>query len=51
MRLRAHGDGPPWPLGAPELCGAPLGRVIKLVEEVEPNPEQVFALAGFARRY
>jgi hypothetical protein len=47
----AHGNRPARPLGAPELGSAAAGRIVKLVEEVEPNAEQVITLAGFARCY
>lgn len=51
VRQRAHGNRPPRPLRAPELCGTALGRIVVLVEDIEPNAEQVVALAGFARCY
>lgn len=51
VRQGAHGNGPPRPLRASELRGTALGRIVMLVEEVEPNAEQVFRLAGFARYY
>ena len=49
--LGAHGNGPPWPLRAPELCCTALGRIVMLAEDVKPNAEQVLGRAGFARCY
>jgi hypothetical protein len=44
-----HWDMTPRPLGLPESRGAPPGRAIELVEEVEPDGKQIVALPNLAR--
>jgi len=43
------GDGSARPLRSPQFGGAPPSRVVELLQEVEPNREQVAALSSPAR--